>query len=74
MDGLEFYALPTAMSRLPAAVDIDATAHLGIDALTWLASLLPESAQRQATRPTVPTTRPAAENRTVTNAAIGASR
>ena len=23
MDGLEFYALPTAMSRLPAAVDID---------------------------------------------------
>jgi len=59
---------------VPAAVDIDATAHLGIDALTWLASLLPESAQRQATRPTVPTTRPAAENRTVTNAAIGASR
>lgn len=59
---------------VPAVVDIDATAHLGIDALAWLASLLPEAAQRQGTRPTVPTTRPAEENRTVTSATIGASR
>lgn len=40
---------------VPAVVDVDATAHLGIDALTWLASLLPQPAQQRATRPTVPT-------------------
>ena len=66
--------LALGQPAVPAAVDIDATAHRGIDALRWLASLLPESAQRQATRPTVPTTRPATEGRTATNAAIGASR
>jgi DSBA-like thioredoxin domain-containing protein len=59
---------------VPVAVDIDGTAHLGLDALTWLASLLPESRRQPATRPRVPTTRPAAASRTVTDAAIGVSR
>lgn len=59
---------------VPAVVGIDATAHFGIDALTWLASLLPEPARQQATRPTIVTTRSAAKNRTVTNVAVGASR
>ncbi len=57
---------------VPAAVDIDAaTAHLGVDALTWLASLLPEPTQQTVTRPALPTT-PALGSRGVY--AAGASR
>ncbi len=55
---------------VPTAVDIDATAHHGIDALAWLASLFPEPDQQPITRPTIPTT-PAVGSRSV-NAVIGA--
>lgn len=60
---------------VPAAVDLDATdaaAHRGVEALTWLASLLPEPTQQPIIRPAPPTT-PTVESPSL-HAAIGASR